>query len=277
MILVGVLQALVIAVALSMVDVVRRSARPRDAVLGYVGSLGRWADVRFNPAARLTPGVVVYRLDDRLFFANASYFKGRIRESVAAAPPPVHSLVFDVAGVPDTDSAAQAALLDLKRGLDTAGIGLVFAMMRETLRVDLDEGQASLDQIGEGNLFETVECCGHGMPAAGWRQPTPGRGRPGDDDPAPDLAAGGLPPTTPGRPTGSRSLSADRLSALRLPRRRVQADRGRRGQVEALRASQDRDPDDVVHGREHRLRQAMGLVAEHPRDPPLRAGPHARR
>ena len=72
----GVLEALIVAVGLSMIDAVRRSARPYDAVLGWVERLGRYADVSLHPSARVTPGVVVYRLDDRLFFANARYVEG---------------------------------------------------------------------------------------------------------------------------------------------------------------------------------------------------------
>ena len=73
----------------------RRSARPYDSVLGWVDRLGRYADVSLHPSARVTPGVVVYRLDDRLFFANARYFKGRVREAIRAAAQPVTWLVFD--------------------------------------------------------------------------------------------------------------------------------------------------------------------------------------
>jgi sulfate permease, SulP family len=81
---VGVLRALLLAVALSVVDAVRRSAAPHDAVLGWVERLDRYADVRLHPSAKIVPGVLVYRLDDRLFFANANYVKGRIRERAGA-------------------------------------------------------------------------------------------------------------------------------------------------------------------------------------------------
>lgn len=154
-ILVGVLQALVIAVALSILDVVRRSARPRDAVLGYVDGLGRWADVRFNPSARLTPGVVVYRLDDRLFFANASYFKGRIRESVAAAPPPVHSLVFDAESMNLVDSSGLSALADVVSQLRAEGIAFSVARMHGPVMADL-ERDGLVDVIGRANFHPTV-------------------------------------------------------------------------------------------------------------------------
>ena len=92
---VGVLEALVFAVGLSIVDVVRRSARPHDAVLGWVEELGRYGDIAVHRSARVTPGVVVYRLDDRLFFANAGYVKGRVLEAVRGAPTATRSVVFD--------------------------------------------------------------------------------------------------------------------------------------------------------------------------------------
>jgi SulP family sulfate permease len=167
---VGVLQALFVAVFLSMAEVVRRVANPHDAVQGFVPSIDRFGNVSSHPDAEVILGIVIYRLDDRIFFANSQRVNGRIWSAISGAPKPVHWLVFDAAGVPDTDSAAQAALLDLKRGLDSAGIGLVFATMRETLRLDLAEAQV-LEQIGEDNLFETVEAaviaCLERMEAAG--------------------------------------------------------------------------------------------------------------
>lgn len=152
----GVLQAIFVAVVLSMADVVRRVANPHDAVQGYVPSIQRYGNVESHPDAEVVPGIVIYRLDDRMFFANCERVIGRIRAAVAAAPQPVHWLVWDVAGVPDTDSAAQVSLVDLKRWLADREIGLVFATMRETLRVDL-ELAGILDDLGPEYLFETVE------------------------------------------------------------------------------------------------------------------------
>jgi sulfate permease, SulP family len=86
--LTGVLEAIVFAVGLSIVDVVRRSARPHDAVLGWVEKLGRYADVSIHRGASVTPGVVVYRIDDRVFFANASYVSVACRRRCAARRPP---------------------------------------------------------------------------------------------------------------------------------------------------------------------------------------------
>jgi MFS superfamily sulfate permease-like transporter len=125
-------------------------------VQGYVPSIDRFGNINSHPDAEIVPGIVIYRLDDRIFFANSQRVNSRIWSAISAAPQPVRWLVFDVAGVPDTDSAAQAALLELKRGLDEAGIGLVFSMMRESLRVDLDQADV-LPVLGSENLFETVD------------------------------------------------------------------------------------------------------------------------
>ncbi|HWK30255.1 MAG TPA: SulP family inorganic anion transporter [Solirubrobacter sp.] len=111
----GVLNAILFAVGLSIVDVVRRSARPHDAVLGWSPTAGRWADVAVHRDARVTPGVVVYRLDDRLFFANAGYVKARVREALHAAPSPPRALVIDAEGVAHVDAAGLDALADLQR------------------------------------------------------------------------------------------------------------------------------------------------------------------
>ena len=123
-IVLGVLEALIVAVGLSMIDTVRRSASPHDAVLGWVERLGRYADVSLHPRARVTPGIIVYRLDDRLFFANVRYFKGRVREAIRAAPAPVAWLVFDAEAVTHVDSTGLDALDQLVRELRAQEITL---------------------------------------------------------------------------------------------------------------------------------------------------------
>lgn len=151
----GVLQALIVAVGLSMIDTVRRSARPHDAVLGWVERLGRYADVSLHPSARVTPGVVVYRLDDRLFFANARYFKGRVREAVRAAPAPVHWLVLDADAITHVDATGLNALLDVTKDLRRDEITLVVARLRTRMEQELEDAGV-LDAIGREHLYPTV-------------------------------------------------------------------------------------------------------------------------
>jgi sulfate permease, SulP family len=159
----GVLEALAFAVGLSIIDVVRRSANPHDAVLGWVERLGRYADTSLHPSAKLTPRVVVYRLDDRLFFANAGYVKGRIREAVRGAPPPVNCVVFDAEAVTHVDATGLAALQDIARDLRKEDIVLVIARAKAPLKEHLDDAGLTRE-IGEARFHPTVraavEACG---------------------------------------------------------------------------------------------------------------------
>jgi SulP family sulfate permease len=151
----GVLDALVVAVGLSVIDTVRRSARPYDAVLGWVERLGRYADVSLHPSARITPGVVVYRLDDRLFFANARYVKGRVREAILAAPTVTSWLVFDAEAVTHVDSTGMEALESLAEDLRRDGITLVVARLRARMRDDFDVAGIT-SAIGAEHFYQSV-------------------------------------------------------------------------------------------------------------------------
>jgi MFS superfamily sulfate permease-like transporter len=143
----GVIEALAVAVGLSVIDTVRRSARPHDAVLGWVERLGRYADISLHRSATVTPGVVVYRLDDRLFFANARYFKGRVREAIRAARTPVSLLVFDAEAVTHADSTGLEALEELAKDLRRDEITLVVARLRTGMQ----------EQFELSGLTETIE------------------------------------------------------------------------------------------------------------------------
>ncbi len=155
-VLFGVLQALVVAVGLSIIDTVRRSARPYDAVLGWVPRLQGYRDVAIHPSALVTPGVVVYRLDDRLFFANAGYVKGRVREAIRAAPTETSWFVFDAEAVSHIDSTGMEALLDLTRDLRREGITLVVARLRTRMRPDFAVAGLT-DEIGAEHFYPSVK------------------------------------------------------------------------------------------------------------------------
>ena len=149
------LRALLLAVALSVVDAVRRSATPHDAVLGWVERLDRYADVRLHPTAKIVPGVLVYRLDDRLFFANAHYVKGRIHEAIAGAPAPVRWLVFDAEALNHVDATGVRTLTELIESLREESITFVFARLHGFMTEHLDEA-GLVDLVGEDHLYPTV-------------------------------------------------------------------------------------------------------------------------
>jgi len=137
MLTIGLLASLVLAVLLSVLDVVRRSAQPRDAVLGWSPDLARFVDVQRHRDAELFPGIVVYRLDDRLFFANCRYFSARVREAISTAPPPVTTLVFDAESVTDLDTSGAQALAAVMAELRQDGVRFVLARSRTTFEEQL--------------------------------------------------------------------------------------------------------------------------------------------
>jgi MFS superfamily sulfate permease-like transporter len=103
----------------------------------------------------LVPGVVVYRLDDRLFFANSTYFRSRVREAVNGAPSPVAAFVFDAEAVTSLDSSGAAALREMIAEL--AERGIVFALARS--RAAFDDQLTSLgleDVIPAEHRYTTV-------------------------------------------------------------------------------------------------------------------------
>ena len=162
---VGVLRALLLAIALSVVDAVRRSASPHDAVLGYVERLDRYADVRVHPSARTLPGVLVYRLDDRLFFANANYVKGRIREAIAGARTPVRWLVFDAEALNHVDATGVRMLTELIEALREESITFVIARLHSPSTERLRDAGV-LDLVGEEHNYPTVHAAVEAAPVS---------------------------------------------------------------------------------------------------------------
>jgi sulfate permease, SulP family len=108
----------------------------------------------------VVPGIVVYRLDDRLFFANARYVMGRMRDAVRGAPTTAHWLVLDAEGIAHIDTTGREALGRLVDELRDDGVSLVVARTRSRLKDLLDD--AGLEaQIGAQRFYPTVQAAVH--------------------------------------------------------------------------------------------------------------------
>jgi len=161
---VGVLQAIIVAVLLSVADIVRRAARPADAVLGWSARDDRYVDVADQPDAGVSAGVVVYRIQDRLFFANAHYFKRPLWAAVDGAPKPVRHVVLDGSFISDLDASAEVALREVLDGLRERNIELHVARAAQELRDRLDS-VGLVEAIGadhfHGTVTAAVQACTH--------------------------------------------------------------------------------------------------------------------
>jgi MFS superfamily sulfate permease-like transporter len=102
----GVIQGIFIAVGLALGNFIWRAWRPYDAVLGKVDGLKGYHDLTRYPTARRVPGLVLFRWDAPLFFANAEVFGQDVREAVAASPTPARRVVVAAEPVTDVDTTA---------------------------------------------------------------------------------------------------------------------------------------------------------------------------
>jgi len=129
-VLFGVLPGIGIAVGLSLLDFIRHAWRPHDAVLGRVPNYKGYHDIERHPDALQVPGLLLYRWDAPLFFANADLFRIRALAVVRGVEPPVRWLVVSAEPVTDVDTTAADALDELITDLARAGVELHFAEMK---------------------------------------------------------------------------------------------------------------------------------------------------
>jgi sulfate permease, SulP family len=150
-----VLLGIVAAIALSVLDLLRRVARPHDAVLGIVPGLAGMHDVDDYPSAQVVPGLMIYRYDSPLFFANAEDFRLRALASVDQAEVPVRWFVLNAEAISEVDITAADALEELRKELDRRGIEVGIARMKEELREELS-GTEFFRHIAADRIFATL-------------------------------------------------------------------------------------------------------------------------
>ncbi|WP_110399154.1 SulP family inorganic anion transporter [Sphaerotilus hippei] len=126
----GVVSGIFMAVGLALMMFVWRAWRPHDAVLGRVDGLKGYHDITRHPEARRIDGLVLFRWDAPLFFANAEVFRERVLQVLDQAPTPPAWLVVLAEPVTDIDTTAAEMLLALDARLKAAGVHLCFAEMK---------------------------------------------------------------------------------------------------------------------------------------------------
>jgi SulP family sulfate permease len=166
---VGVLVGVLVAIGLSILDLLRRVARPHDAVEGYVPGVAGMHDVDDYADAEVVPGLLVYRYDSPLFFANAEDFRSRARAAVAASQTPVRWFVLNTEAMVEVDITAVDALESLRKEL--AGRGIVFALARVKQDLLAELAPSGLvDRIGADRIFPTLPTAVEAFRA--WAGPT---------------------------------------------------------------------------------------------------------
>lgn len=152
---IGVLYGVLAAVALSVLDLPRRVARGHDSVLGFVPGVAGMHDIDDYPQAELVPGLVVYRYDAPLCFANAEDFRSRALQAVDHYPQAVEWFVLNAEANVEIDMTALDALDRLRADLEGRGILFAMARVKRDLRDALKAG-GLLTKIGDERIFMTL-------------------------------------------------------------------------------------------------------------------------
>jgi MFS superfamily sulfate permease-like transporter len=129
--------------------------RPHFAVLGRVDQVRGYHDVTRYPQARRIPGLVLFRWDAPLFFANAELFHDRVLAAVSSSPTPARRVVVAAEPVTSVDVTAADMLAELDEALRAAGIEVCFAEMKDPVKDKLKKF-GLLSHFGEHTFYATI-------------------------------------------------------------------------------------------------------------------------
>jgi high affinity sulfate transporter 1 len=151
----GAIPGIGLAIAVAIAEFLWDGWRPHSAVLGRAHGVKGYHDITRYPDARRIPGLVLFRWDAPLFFANAEFFKERILEAVATSPTPVRWLVVAAEPVTSVDVTACDTVAELDEALHARGIELCFAELKDPVKDKLKRF-GLFAQLGESYFFPTL-------------------------------------------------------------------------------------------------------------------------
>jgi high affinity sulfate transporter 1 len=152
----GAIPGIALAIAIAVIEFLWDGWRPHSAVLGRVKRVKGYHDIARYPEARLIPGLVLFRWDAPLFFANAELFNERVLDAVASSPTPVRWLVVAAEPVTSIDVTAADAVCELDDTLHAASIELCFAEVKDPVKDKLKRF-GLLTRFAEQTFFATLD------------------------------------------------------------------------------------------------------------------------
>jgi high affinity sulfate transporter 1 len=151
----GAIPGIALAIVIAVIEFLWDGWRPHSAVLGRVERVKGYHDIVRYPQARLIPGLVLFRWDAPLFFANAELFHERVLDAVESSPTPVRWVVVAAEPVTSVDVTAADAVCELDDRLHAAGIELCFAEMKDPVKDKLKRF-GLFKRFGEQTFFATL-------------------------------------------------------------------------------------------------------------------------
>src|SRR5215510_6862232 len=151
----GVIPGIGIAIGIALIEFLWDAWRPHYAVLGRVDGVRGYHDTKRYPDARRVPGLVLFRWDAPLFFANAELFHQRVLEAIAESPTPARRIIVAAEPVTDIDVTSADMLAELEHTLTESGIQLRFAEMKDPVKDKLKRFQL-FERFGAANFYPTI-------------------------------------------------------------------------------------------------------------------------
>jgi MFS superfamily sulfate permease-like transporter len=152
----GAIPGIGLAIAIAVIEFLWKGWRPYCAVLGHPHGVEGYHDITRYPDARRIPGLVLFRWDAPLFFANAQFFKERALDAVAQSPTRARRLLIAAEPITNIDVTAADAVADLHRTLRDDGVELCFAELKDPVK-DKIRRFGLFEQIGEASFFPTID------------------------------------------------------------------------------------------------------------------------
>jgi high affinity sulfate transporter 1 len=151
----GAIPGIGMAIVIAVVEFLWDGWRPYSAVLGRAEGIKGYHDITRYPDARRIPGLVLFRWDAPLFFANAELFRDHLLDAVATSPTPVRWAVVAAEPVTSVDVTSADMLAELDEALHAAGIELCFAEMKDPVKDKLKRFGV-FTRLGEETFFPTL-------------------------------------------------------------------------------------------------------------------------
>jgi MFS superfamily sulfate permease-like transporter len=151
----GAIPGIGLAVVIAVAEFLWDGWRPHYAVLGRVDGIRGYHDIKRYPDARLIPGLLLFRWDAPLFFANAELFHQRLMDAVAASPQPVRRVIVAAEPVTSIDVTSADMLTELVQALRATGIELRFAELKDPVKDKLIRFEL-FERFGAENFYPTV-------------------------------------------------------------------------------------------------------------------------
>src|SRR5215813_7550579 len=151
----GVMHGIALGVVLSLLDLIYVTSHPQGAVLGQLPGTEAYRDVRRHPEAPTFPGLLIWRVGGDLFFASAGHMEAALKNSLAEIRPPIKHVLLDMSSVNFIDVSACDELITFIKQLQSRGVTIAFAHVRDTVRQDMQLGKIET-VVGPANFYERI-------------------------------------------------------------------------------------------------------------------------